>query len=528
MIPDPSDEPDIPDTLDPEARRRLAVLLGSILLIALCSITYELIIGTLSSYLLGNSVLQFSVIIGLYMSAMGVGSFLSRFIKTDLLLAFFWVEIGVGVLGGFSAAALFGIFVFSPYFQWFIWIWTFAIGILVGLEIPLLARYVRRYSELRNALSNVLSWDYIGALAGSLAFPLLLLPRLGLLNTAAAVGIINLLVAFCGIIVFRNEIKRPAPIMFVTIVSGLALTGLLLKSADFERFLDRRLFSDTVVYKEQTPYQKLTVTAWNNDIRLYINNNIQFSSADEFRYHEALVVPAMAANPNAKNVAILGGGDGLISRQLLKYPDIERIVMVDLDPRMTELAAEHPALKRVNQGAMEDPRLNVINDDAMAWLQSRPELFDVIFIDLPDPNNEGIAKLYSVEFYRLVRQHLAEGGVAVTQSTSVYYSNRSFWSIHVSMEASFCPEGVCDQVHVVPYHVWVPSFGDWGFNLASTTPLDPTRWDFPKDVEYMTQQTFANSLYFTPDIAEPVVKPNRLIEPVILDYYMRDWQQFHP
>lgn len=514
--------------LDREAQSRLAVLMGSILLIALCSITYELIIGTLSSYLLGNSVYQFSIIIGLYMSAMGVGSFLSRYIRHNLLEAFFWVEIGVGILGGLSATVLFGIFVFSPYFQWFIWGWTFLIGILVGLEIPLLTRYVRRYSELRFALANVLSWDYIGALAGSVAFPLLLLPRLGLLNTAAAVGLINLAVAAAGLAFFRKEIKGWLPLATVIVISTVGLFGVLLKSTDFERFLDQRMFADTVIYKEQTPYQNLTITAWNKDVRLYINNNIQFSSADEFRYHEALVIPAMAAKPDARNVVILGGGDGLIVRQLKHFPNIQRIVMVDLDPRMTQLAKTHPALSRVNENAMEDPRLEVINDDAMAWLQSTPEQFDVIFIDLPDPNNESLAKLYSVEFYRLVRQHLKPRGIAVTQSTSVYYSTRAFWSIHTSMESSFCPEQDCTSTYVVPYHVWVPSFGDWGFNLASTSPLDPGSWKFPTHVQYMTPEAFAASLYFSLDIAETDVKPNRLIEPILLEYYMRDWRRFHP
>ena len=521
------EEPEVPPNLSRSDRERLAVLLGSILLIALCSITYELIIGTLSSYLLGNSVYQFSIIIGLYMSAMGVGSFLSRYVTKNLLEAFFWVEIGVGILGGLSATALFGLFVFSPYFQWFIWLWTFAIGVLVGLEIPLLTRYVRRYAALRHALANVLSWDYIGALAGSLAFPLVLLPQLGLLNTAAAVGVINLAVAGLGIWFFRDEITGKTRLMGAFFIALAGLIGILLTSTTFESFLDRRMFADTVIHKEVTKYQNLTITAWNNDVRLYINNNIQFSSADEYRYHEALVLPAMAAKPDAKRVAILGGGDGLVVRQLQAFPEVEEIVMVDLDPRMTELASEHAALKRVNNFAMEDPRLRVIHDDAMAWLQATPEQFDVIIIDLPDPNNESLAKLYSVEFYRLIRNHLAENGVAVTQSTSAYYSVRAFWSINRSIEMAFCGDR-CKELNLLPYHVWVPSFGDWGFNLVSKTPLKPEAWVFGDHAKFMTRENFQTALYFPPDLARQDVKPNRLIEPVLMDYYMRDWRRFHP
>lgn len=508
--------------LDDRARFHIRVLLLSILLVALCSITYELIIGTVSSYLLGNSVYQFSLTIGLYMSAMGVGSYLSKFVKRNLLENFFWVELSVGVLGGISSALLFGVFTFTPYFQPAMWIITLGIGTLVGLEIPLLTRYVRRYAHLREALANVLSWDYIGALLGSLAFPLLLLPVLGLLNSAAVVGLINVAVAGMGLYAFRKELKNRATLTVGVVLAAILLGSIFFTSGAYERFLDKRLFQDPVVYREQTPYQKLTMTAWRGkDFRLYINGNIQFSSVDEYRYHEALVHVPMSLVPDVRKVLILGGGDGLVVKQIRDhYPKVEEIVMVDLDPRMTELAKTHPTLRRINGGSMDDKRLEVVNDDAMNYVMDTKKQFDVIIIDLPDPNNESLSKLYSVEFYRLIRNRLQDNGVMVTQSSAVYFAPNSFWSIHRTIEAAFCPDekGCAGQEqHVVPYHTWIPSFGDWGFNLASKNPLEPAKWkvDVP-EAKYVDTEGLVAMLHFPRDVSEREVKINRLIEPVLL------------
>ena len=496
----------------------------------MCSITYELIIGAVSSYLLGNSVYQFSLTIGLYMSAMGVGSYLSKFVRDKLLERFFWVELSVGILGGASSALLFGVFTFSPYFQPVMWMITLGIGTLVGLEIPLLTRYVRRYAELRDALANVLSWDYIGALFGSIAFPLLLLPAFGLLNSAALIGLINIGVAVIGLYAFRDELERRWPLMIGALSAAVMLVVLFFTSDAYERFLDKRLFQDPVVYREQTQYQKLTLTAFRErDFRLYINGNIQFSSVDEYRYHEALVHVPMGQVPDARNVLILGGGDGFVVKQLRDYyPDLERIVMVDLDPRMTEIASTHPTLVRLNGGAMQDKRLEVVNDDAMNYVLNTKDSFDAIIIDLPDPNNESLTKLYSVEFYRLIKRRLSPGGVMVTQSSAVYYAPNSFWCIHKTIEKAFCPESGCspDSPQVVPYHAWIPSFGDWGFNMARAEPINTDKLTITaRNTKFLDGDSVASMLYFPRDVRERETKLNRLIEPTLLSYYLTDWQR---
>lgn len=517
-------------TLDARTRFRIRILLFSILLVAMCSITYELIIGAVSSYLLGNSVYQFSLTIGLYMSAMGVGSYLSKFVRDKLLERFFWVELSVGILGGASSALLFGVFTFSPYFQPVMWMITLGIGTLVGLEIPLLTRYVRRYAELRDALANVLSWDYIGALFGSIAFPLLLLPAFGLLNSAALIGLINIGVAVIGLYAFRDELERRWPLLIGAFSAAVMLVVLFFTSDAYERFLDKRLFQDPVVYREQTQYQKLTLTAFRErDYRLYINGNIQFSSVDEYRYHEALVHVPMGQVPDAKNVLILGGGDGFVVKQLRDYyPELERIVMVDLDPRMTEIASTHPTLVRLNGGAMQDERLEVVNDDAMNYVLHTKDSFDAIIIDLPDPNNESLSKLYSVEFYRLIKRRLSPGGVMVTQSSAVYYAPNSFWCIHKTIEKAFCPDAGCSPStpQVVPYHAWVPSFGDWGFNMARAEPINTdTLTITAQNTKFLDGDSVASMLYFPRDVRERETKLNRLIEPTLLSYYLTDWQR---
>lgn len=507
-------------------RIKIAILLGSILLVALCSITYELIIGTISSYLLGNSVFHFSLTIGIFMSAMGVGSYLSKFIKKNLLEKFFWVEISVGIFGGISSALLFGVFAFSPYFQPVMWTLTLVIGTLVGLEIPLLTRYIRKYAQLRVAIANVLSWDYIGALFGSLAFPLLLLPFLGLLNSAAVVGMINVAVACLGLYTFREDLKYKARFVVGALLAFGLLGALFFTSGDYERYLDKKLFQDPVIYSEQTPYQKLTLTSWRGkDYRLFINGAIQFSSRDEYRYHEALVHVPMGLLENPKKVLILGGGDGLVVRQLQRYPTVEKIVMVDLDPRMTVLSKTHPTMSRLNDGAFEDKRLTVVNQDAMTYLMNAKEQYDAIIIDLPDPNNESLSKLYSVSFYRLVKNHLTDQGVMVTQSTASYFATNAFWCIHQTVEKAFCPDSGCGNgaQQVLAYHTWIPSFGDWGFNMARKTPIEAKDIKIKVKTKYVEDGMIPSLFYFPRDIAERPVKPNRLIEPILLRYYLNDW-----
>ncbi|AOZ06081.1 polyamine aminopropyltransferase [Cupriavidus malaysiensis] len=498
-------------------RDRTLVL--SVLIVASCGLGYELIAGALSSYLLGDSILQFSSIIGCYLFAMGVGSWLSRYVKDeDVLARFVDIEILVGLLGGVSAALLFVVFAWlSAPFRAALYALVFVIGLLVGMEIPLVMRiFNARRASFSELVSRVLTFDYLGALAVSLVFPLLLAPRLGLSRTGFLFGMCNAAVALFTTRVFRAELPdvagRTMRAMVVIALLGAGFAG----SARLTHWAERGLFGDEIIHSETTPYQRLVITRWKDDLRLYINGNLQFSSRDEHRYHEALVHPALQALPWARRVLVIGGGDGLAAREILRHRQIEHITLVDLDPAMTMLFSRSAPLRALNRDALRDPRLHVVNADAAQWLEQNTEVFDAIIVDLPDPSNFGLGKLYSVPMYRLLAHHLAEKGYAVIQSTSPYYAPRSFWDIDATLrEAGF---------HTWPYHAYVPSFGEWGFILAGKrsdyTP--PTRYDMP--MRFLDAASTALMFRFPADMAPRAGQPNRLNEQTLVHDFEQDWR----
>ena len=199
-------------------------------------------------------------------------------------------------------------------------------------------------------------------------------------------------------------------------------------------------------------------------LRLFLNSHLQFSSRDEYRYHEALVHPGLAAVPAPRRVLVLGGGDGLAVREILKYPQIERIMLVDLDPEMTRLFSTNPLLTRLNDRSLRSPKVQVINADAFLWVDSAPDIFDFIVVDFPDPTNYSLGKLYTTVFFGALGHHLRERGAFVVQSTSPLFARKSFWCIDGN--ASSRP-----GYRTYPYHAYVPSFGEWGFVMASRARL---------------------------------------------------------
>ncbi len=345
-------------------------LLFSVFVIASCGLAYELIAGALSSYLLGDSVTQFSTVIGTYLFAMGVGSWLSKYITRDLIGRFIQIELMVGLLGGFSAVGLFLVFTWlAAPFKLVLYLMVFGVGVLVGLEIPLVMRILKRELAFKDLVSQVLTFDYLGALAVSILFPLVLAPQLGMVRTGLLFGLLNVAVALWALHLFRDQLpaRRWLAVqswaVFGALAVGFAGAGQLTTLAE------THLYADEIVYAETTPYQRIVVTRWHDDLRLFLNNNLQFSSHDEYRYHEALVHPGLAALPGAKRVLVLGGGDGLAVREILKYPNVEAVTLVDLDPAMTELFATAPQLVALNGGSLKSERVRVVNADALQWLE---------------------------------------------------------------------------------------------------------------------------------------------------------------
>src|SRR5450755_3480461 len=413
----------------PKTSQMSVALFLSVFLIAACGLIYELIAGTLASYLLGDSVFQFSTIIGCYLFAMGIGSYLSRFLHRGLVARFVYIELMVGLVGGFSSSMLFLAFAYTDAFRLILYIVVILVGTLVGLEIPLLMRILKERFQFHDLVSQVLTFDYLGALGASLLFPILLVPKLGLVRSALLFGIFNAGVALWSTYLFREQLGRGLGLR----AGCLAVLALLCAGTVFADRIssaaDNSLYADEVIFSRNTRYQRIVLTRWKDDLRLFLNSHLQFSSRDEYRYHEALVHPGLAALPGARRVLVLGGGDGLAVREILKYPQVESITLVDLDPEMTRLFSTNSMLTALNRKSLLSQKVHVINADAFPWVDSNTDNFDFIVVDFPDPTNYSLGKLYTTAFYKAVARHLSVQGLMVVQSTSPMFARDSFWCI---------------------------------------------------------------------------------------------------
>ena len=490
-------------------------LLASVFVVAACGLLYELAAGALASYVLGDSVLQFSTIIGTYLFAMGVGSWLSRHIERQLPAHFLRIELLVALVGGTLPALLFIANAYAPWaFRPLLYTMVLLVGTLVGLEIPLVMRILKRSAPLKDLVSQVLTFDYLGALAVSLAFPLVLVPQLGLIRTGLLFGLINAAVALWALWLFRHELRRlgehAAACALVLALLGAAMAG----AERITTLAEDRFYQDRVVLSSTSAYQRIVLTQGRAGVRLYLNGNLQFAQSDEYRYHEALVHPAMAAHGAPKKVAVLGGGDGMAVREILKYPSVESVTLVELDPAMTALFQRDPALVRLNAGALNDPRVALVHQDAFQWLQQTGEVFDVIVVDFPDPTNFAIGKLYTNSFYALLDRRLAASGYAVVQTTSPLIARQSFWSVVTTIESV--------GLSSMPYHAHVPSFGEWGFVIASRRPWHAPG-ALPAGLRFLDPATLARLADFPADMARVGAQVNRLSNQVLVHSYEQEW-----
>ncbi len=517
-------EPDATSEELPLTKKQSVVMMASVLIVALCGIVYELIIAAVSSYLLGNSVYQFSMTIGFFMFAMGIGSYISKWFHHNLISSFIVIEIMVALIGGFCSSLLFLVFPYHAFYQPLMFGLIIVIGTLVGLEIPLLARILSRSTDWKESIANVLSLDYLGALVGSVAFPLLMLPTLGLFQSSFAIGLLNIGVAIVSILIFGDVLNRYRTCLWSAIAVLVCLISGLLASEMLTKFAESQMYADKVIYLKQTPYQRIVVTknARNSQVRLYLDKHIQFASIDEYRYHESLVHPVMSAPGPRGRVLVLGGGDGLAVREILKYDDVQRILMVDIDPEITEFCSTFAPIVRLNQGSLKSEKLTVINQDAFSFLmdyagETGPEFarFDRVIIDLPDPHNEVLDKLYSKEFYEIVRSCMTPNGYMVCQSSSPFFATEVFWCINRTMEeASF---------GVTPYQASMVSFGIWGFNLCAADGVPLTAIDIdPAKCKYLSSEIFLDNQRFGKDIAKIENSPiNRTFEPKLYSMYVK-------
>lgn len=501
-------------------------LLATVFVCAACGLVYELALVALGSYLLGNTAQQASIVLGLMVFAMGAGALAAKPLQKRAAAAFALIELLLALFGGLSVIALYASFAWLHLYTVPMVIMALILGLLIGAEIPLLMVMLQRLRKQSagSAVADLFAADYVGALLGGLAFPFVLLPFFGQIKGALIVGAVN---ALAGLILvftlFRSDLRRRtrwilggvAGLVAVTLIGSYAYAG------RFEAEAQQALYAAPIIYSEQTKYQRIVMTQSispfrDTETRLYLNGDLQFSSVDEYRYHEALVHPALAGK--RERVLVLGGGDGLALREILKYPDVEEVTLVELDPEMTRLGSQDSTLKRLNDNAFADERVKVVNDDAFSWLRDRDASYDAVVIDMPDPDETATAKLYSVEFYALTSRLLAPGGRMVVQSGSPFFAPNSYWCIGQTLKAA--------KLESLPYHVTVPTFGgDWGFHLVGSggdLTLDPP----PEQPRSLDQSTLDAATVFPPDRAPRDLPASTLMDPIILEYAQSEWDSY--
>ncbi|MBC2777166.1 polyamine aminopropyltransferase [Parasphingopyxis sp. GrpM-11] len=491
-------------------------LIASVFVVATCGLVYELLASTIASYLLGDSVTQFSTIIGVYLFAMGIGSWCSRYAKRDELRLFIRAEILIALIGGWAAALLFLMFPVIDQFRVLLYALVVGIGFLVGLEIPLLMRILKQDFDFRETVSTVLTFDYVGALAASLLFPLILMPFIGMIRTGFLFGFANVAVAIALIAIQPRGRKMPVE-MLAGIAVAVSLVIGFIGAERVQRFAETASLEEPIIHATSTPYQRIVLTRRGDNISLFLNGNLQFSSLDEYRYHEALVLPALGRVANPRNILILGGGDGLAAREVLRHTSVEHVTLVDLDPAMTQLFTDTPLLARLNENSFSDPRMTVINADGFNWVRQDEGQYDAVIVDFPDPTSLSIGKLYTTTFYRALRQRLAPGGIVSVQSGSPFVAPQAYWTIAATLEeAGFSTR---------PYHAYVPSFGDWGFILAANGRVPETA-DILPGGRFVTRATEPALFEFPPDMARRDAEPNRLDNQLLVRTFADEWRRY--
>lgn len=490
-------------------------------------IVAEFVLSTLATYLVGNAVFQWSIIMSLMLFSMGVGSRLSKHVHTNLLEAFILAEFLLSIL---CAGSVVGAYTMMPFvsdqINIIIYFLAVVIGGLIGCEIPLVIRINQTYEELKGNIASVMEKDYYGSLLGGLFFAFFALPYLGLTYTPVVLGSINFFVAALLLFFYSNMLKNKASIQFTFAICMVSLIGIGIAAPSVIIYGEQRQYLDKIIFVKQTPYQKIVITQWKHHHWLYINGQEQFSTYDEEKYHEPLVHPAMTMAKSRRRVLILGGGDGLALREVLKYNDLEKVTLVDIDPEMTALATENPIVIAINKGALTHPKAAVVNKDAKAFLRQSPQRYDVIIIDLPDPDSLDLMHLYSTDFYALIKHRLTPAGIMVTQASSPDFSHKAFLCILKTMRAA--------GLVTLPYHNHIPTMGEWGWVLGVNSHkvhqreikqkmviCDYSRIDtrFLNNAAVTAMVNFGKGILDEKQLEE--IKVNRESKPVLHEYYQK-------
>jgi spermidine synthase len=509
------------------------VLKAAIFATGFAGIVAEYTLSTLATYFIGNSIFQWTMIVSLMLFCMGLGSRFSKLINKNLIQNFLILEATLSIIVAFSSVLVYTLAAVSEYYGIVIYSLSMIIGLLIGLEIPLVVRINKEYEDLKSNISSILEKDYYGSLMGGIFFAFIGLPILGLSYTPFVLGIINFLVALIVLYRFKDKIKPPKLVRLkagLTIVFAILITGICFTKPIIQ-WGEQIKYKDKVIYSVQTKYQNIVLTEWKDEHWLYLNGNLQFCSIDEKMYHEPLVHPIMSLHPKPQRILILGGGDGCAVREILKYKDVEKIDMVDLDPKMTDLGTDHPTLIDINEGSMSSSKLRVFNKDAYIHLeQNSVDFYDVIIADLPDPRNVELGRLYSHEFYTLCLRKLRKNGLIITQAGSPYFATKAYNCIDKTMQSA--------GFTTAKLHNQVISMGEWGW-IIGTKNTTISKQGFKQklqalnfsntntnwiDNEAMLLITSFGKDFFSP---KDSVEVNKIHNPVLYQYYLKgNWDLY--
>ncbi|MGW7432759.1 polyamine aminopropyltransferase [Streptomyces sp. NPDC054861] len=432
-------------------------VLAVVFVCAACGLVYELELVALASYLIGDSVTQASVVLSVMVFAMGLGSLLAKRLRCRAAVGFGLVEAGLALIGGCSALVLYAAFAWFGEARYVLVAFSLAIGVLIGAEIPLLMSLIQRAESARapgarekddaaGTVADLFAADYVGALVGGLAFPFLLLPWLGQLTGALVTGAVNA-VAGGGLVLwmFRRDLTPRSRALLIganlTVLTVLATATVLVD--DFERAARRAVYGDGVRVAVRTGMQEVVLTGERGGPQvLYLDGRPRGGGQGQDGPHESMVHPAMNG-PHAR-VLVIGGGDGLAAREVLRYRGVRSVTVVALDPGVVRLARTDPQLTTLNGHALRDPRVRVVHADAFRWLRETGagpgpgagKRYDVIVLDLPDPGITSSTKLYSEEFYGLAARVLADGGRLVVHAGPATARPRTFWTVEATLRAA--------------------------------------------------------------------------------------------
>ncbi len=456
--------------------------------------------------------------------SMGLGSRLSKNFENDLLGKFITTEFTLSIIASNVTIIVYAVFALFGHTLIIIYTLSIVVGLLIGMEIPLVIRLNEQFQSLRFNISSAMENDYYGSLAGGVFFAFVGLPILGLQYTPLVLGAVNFLVAIVFIAVIWRELRLTQKRYFSGF-AGIVLVILLLTgvfSDDVVRWGDRVRYKDEIVYSEQSRYQKIVLTKSDRFHWLYINGHQQLSTMDEELYHEPLVHPAMLLHSSPRDILILGGGDGAAAREVLKY-DPTSVTLVDLDPMMTDLGRDHPVLKEINHDAFADSRVDVINEDAFTYIEKSGLQFDVIIADFPDPRTVDLGRLYSREFYWLCQKVLCENGILITQATSPYYAQAAFECIDLTMKAA--------GFNTLKLHNQVLTLGEWGWilgtkELGRDLKKDLIKKDINVETEWLTNDALVRISHFGNEVfpeRHKSIEVNRIHNPVLYKYYLNGY-----